>query len=670
MKMKKKLAGLFIAVVLALICLLLRISYIGAAHGEQYTKLLLANSQNRYSSTALAYKRGDILDRNGTVLATSEKKYNVILDCSVVNLSPTYLEPTVKALVEVFGLDEEDIRLRLSSEDTQNSQYQVVKKHISITEKQAYDDYVNGTDEAPLTEEAAEERSAIRGIWFEEEYVRTYPFGSLAGEVLGFTYDTDQADYGIEGYYNNTLSGVDGRKFACWDSDTQIEQTIVEPTDGNSVRTTLDVNIQTAVENTIERFEQTYAEGPYSDTEAAKNIGIVVMDPNDGSVLAMATSEGYDPNNPRDLTGYYTDSEIAAMSSEQKAANLEAIWKNFCISDAFEPGSVFKPVTTAAALESGAISELDTFVCDGYETVSGVRIKCSDTEGHGEETLSDVIMNSCNDGVMQISYSLGIENYCKYQRLFNFGLRTGIDLSGENAGIVGSTDTMSTLDLATASFGQGFTCTMIQEAAAISAIVNGGSYYQPHLMGAVLDTDGTVIRSFDRVLTKEVISADVAEDVKSYMKASVDGGTSRYAKVDGYSMGGKTGTAQKIPRGNGRYLVSFVGFAPYDHPEVVIYVVVDEPNVEEQADSRYPQWIARDILEQILPYMGIYPDEAYDASNKYIAMDFDNPSGNSEADTAADTNVPEPSGTGSQDGSKSGNYLEADGYTNEEAGLE
>ena len=668
--MRRKLAGLFVFVVLALICLLIRMTYINASRGEGYTRQVLAKSQSQYSSTAMAYKRGDILDRNGTVLASSEKKYNVILDCAVVNSSSSYKEPTIKALTDILGIDEGTIRTKLDGEETKSSQYQIIKRNISVEEKQAFDKYRNGTENEPLTDEERRERYYVRGVWFEENYVRNYPMGSLAGEVIGFTYDTDKADWGIEGYYNNTLCGVDGRKYGYWGSEAQIEQTIVDPVDGDTVKSTIDVNIQSVVEDTILRFEDFYKEGPYSTSQAAKNIGVVVMNPNNGAILAMASSEGYDPNNPRDLTGYFSESQIEAMSSAQQAENLQKIWRNFCISDAYEPGSVFKPVTVSAALETGSVSMNDKFICDGYETVSGIRIKCSDTDGHGEESLLEVVQNSCNDGLMQIGNRLGVDEFCSFQSVFGFGQRTGIDLSGEAAGIVGASDTMGSVDLATASFGQGFTCTMVQEIAAISSIVNGGNYYRPHVVSSILDSNGNIKKSYDSILMKQTVSSDVSAFLKTAMKASVDNGTSRYSKVDGYSMGGKTGTAQKIPRGNGKYLVSFIGFAPYDNPQVVIYCVVDEPNVEEQADNRYPQWIARDILIRILPYMNVYPDEPSNPSNAYLARDFDNPLGEENADAAADTNVPEPQGSENEENTAGGNTQEEDGYTNEEAGIE
>ncbi len=664
--MRRKLAGLFVCVVLALICLLIRITYINAIAGDRYRKQVLANYQNRYSSQMLAYKRGDILDRNGAVLATSEKRYHVILDCSVVNSSEEYVEPTVRALTTVLNADETQIRLLLEGEKTKKSQYQVLIRNVSIADKQAFDRYRTGISDSALSAEEKKARSNIKGVWFEEHYVRTYPMNDLAGEVIGFVYDTDHADWGIEGYFNNSLCGVDGRKYGYWDSDAEIEQTIVDPVDGDTVRSTIDANIQGICESVIASFEDVFREGPFSTTQAAKNIGVVVMNPNDGSILAMASNRNYDPNKPRDLTRYYSEEQIMAMSEDQVVSALQGVWRNYCISDAYEPGSVFKPVTISAGLECGAVNEDSEFVCDGYETVAGVRIKCSNTEGHGDESLLDLIRNSCNDGLMQVADRLGVDAFCRYQKMFNFGSRTGIDLSGEAAGIVGAADTMGAVDLATASFGQGFTCTMVQEIAAISSIVNGGNYFRPHVVSRITGPDGNVKKTFDSVLMKQTVSADVAAELRRCMRASVEEGTAKYSKVDGYSMGGKTGTAQKIPRGNGKYLVSFIGFAPCEHPEVVIYVVVDELNVEEQADNRYPQWIARDILQQVLPYLNIYPDEASNPSNEYLAKDFTNVK--TEAETEAETGDEEEEDTDSYYYDDEGDRRNSEGHLVDQEG--
>ncbi|HAE44037.1 MAG TPA: cell division protein FtsI [Lachnospiraceae bacterium] len=670
--MRKKLAGLFLIVVLALICLLIRITYINAVSGDRYTKQVLAQSQNSYSSTSLPFKRGNIVDTNGTVLATSERTYNVILDCKVVNSSDYNVSPTVQALVDVFGLDAAEMHAKIANERTRDSQYQVVKKNISIDERQAFYDYVHGTEENPLSEEDAEYRSNIKGVWFEEEYVRKYPLNSLACDVIGFTYDGTTADWGIEGYYNNTLNGVNGRKFGYWEegSGKDLQQTIIDPIDGNTVVSTIDINIQQIVENEIARFNELYMDGPYNIGKGAENVGVVVMNPNNGSILAMASSDPYDLNDPRNLEPFFSEVELQAMSEDQKTEQMQHLWRNYCISDIFEPGSTFKPVTVGAALESGILNGNETFVCDGSEVISGTRIKCAEEAGHGELSLQDIIAFSCNDGIMNIASALGVDIFCKYENLFNFGSRTGIDLPGEAAGILYSSDMMGSIDLATSSFGQGFECTMIQEAAAISSVVNGGFYYRPRIVSRITDSSGATQKVYNSTLITQTISGDNSQKLKTYMQAAVDYGTAGYAKVNGYSMGGKTGTAQKIPRADGKYLVSFIGFVPFDDPQVLIYVVVDEPNISDQADSRFAQWIARDILTEVLPYMNIYQDETLLPDSAILRSGLENTDETAiVADTVADTNVPEVQGIEDAANITGGNNQETDGYTNEEAGM-
>ena len=390
--MRKKLAGLFLIVVLALICLLIRITYINAVSGDTYTKQVLAQSQSSYSSTVLPFKRGNIVDINGTVLATSEKTYNVILDCKVVNSSDSYVSPTVQALVDVFELDAADMHAKIANERTKYSQYQIVKKNISIEERQAFYDYIQGTEDEPLDDDTAAVRKNVKGIWFEEEYVRKYPMNSLACDLIGFTYDGTKADWGIEGYYNNTLNGVNGRKFGYWEegSGKDLQQTIIDPIDGDTVVTTIDTNIQKIVEDEMARFDELYKNGPYNIGKGAENVGVIVMNPNNGTLLAMASSDAYDLNDPRNLDAFFSAEEISAMNDSQKAEELEKLWRNYCISDVYEPGSTFKPMTIGAALESGILNGNETFFCDGSEIVSGTRIKCAEETGHGELSLQDV----------------------------------------------------------------------------------------------------------------------------------------------------------------------------------------------------------------------------------------------------------------------------------------
>lgn len=654
--MKRKLAGLFVVIVLALVGLAGRITYINTSKGEQYRKQVLVQSQQQYGSKTLPFKRGDILDSNGTVLATSEKVYNLILDCKVVNSHSEgkYLEPTVETLVNVLGQDEYKVRTLLKSDETENSQYQILATGLTITDKKAYEEYMEGTEEDPLTKEEKSYRSYVKGIWFEDVYDRQYPLKSLACDVIGFTYDGNLAEWGLEGYYSNVLNGVDGRRYGYFNDDSDVEQTLIEPVDGNSLVTTLDVNIQRIVEKYIAQFntEISGVEGG----SGAKNIGVIVMDPNDASILAMASNNPYDLNNPRDLTSFYSEDVINAMSSEQKIEALNSIWKNYCISDTYEPGSTVKPIVIASAMENGTLTGTEVFDCDGFENVSGSTIKCSNNDGHGQLTLSEVVQYSCNDGMMHMAASMGVEKFIQYQKIFNFGSKTGIDLSGEASGILFTEETMGTVELATSSFGQGFTCTMIQEAAAMCSAINGGYYYQPQLVRKILAADGTTVKNIEPVLLKQTVSTEVSAEIRSYMQAAVEDGTCVISKVDGYSSGGKTGTAQKIPRGNGKYLVSYIGFAPANDPEVLIYVVVDEPNVDHQDDSSYPQKLAKNIMTEVLPYMNIFRDEAITGED-VTSTDL--------KDGIADLNVPEPAVDTEE--VVGGNTLESMGVTNEEA---
>ena len=597
--MRKKLVGLFTVVLLALVGLAIRITYINASNGDQYRRQVLSQSQQQYASQILPAKRGDIYDRNGTVLATSNKVYNVILDCKLVNSEADYLEPTVQAMVNILGLDETEIRNLLSSEETKSSQYQIVKKAISMELKKEFEAYASPSEEEQLTEEEKKSRANINGVWFEEDYLRSYPFGSLACDTIGFTVDNNLSDWGIEGQYSSILNGVDGRSYGYFNENSSVEQNIISPTNGCSVVSTIDVGVQQIVEKYIQAFMKKMG---------GKNVAAIVMNPNNGEILAMASQDNYDLNNPNDLTSIYSKEEIAAMSDEEISENLSAMWSNYCVTEAYEPGSVIKPIVMASALECGAFGEEQHFVCDGGQSFGqSVYIKC--TGAHGDEALMDVIANSCNDGMMQVGAKMGIEKFTESQSLFNFGTRTDIDLPNEGTGIIHGADTMGPVDLACSAFGQGFTCTMMQEIAAMCSVVNGGNYYQPHVVSKILNSDGSVSKTINPTLLKQTISAGISKDIRSYMQASVQYGTSHYSKVEGYSSGGKTGTAEKLPRGNKKYLVSFIGFAPVDNPRIVCYVIVDEPNADRQDNSAYPQYIAQAIMSEVLPYLNVAPDE-------------------------------------------------------------
>lgn len=618
----KKLVGLFLTVVLALVCLAIRITYINATNGADYTQIVLQTNQQQYGNTTIAFKRGDILDRNGSILATSERVYRLILDCYVVNYEVTdedgeasqaYVEPTVNAIVKFFDLNEDDLYEKLEAQETKNSRYQVLLTDVTIEEKEAFEDYTDLSDEDEtdkLSDEEYNARFYVNGVWFEDSYQRVYPQNSLACDLIGFTNSSNEADWGIEGYYDDELNGTNGRSFGSYNSDADVEQTIIDPVDGNNVVSTCDINIQEIVRGAIEDFMNEHANGP-NGAAGAENIAVLVMDPDNGEVLAMDSTGWYDLNNPRDLSSYAGTVSLSQLSEEEQLDMLNEMWRNYCISDSYEPGSTFKPITISAALETNAIGENDVFMCDGYEEIGGQIIGCVTYPGmHGELDVTGSLVNSCNDVLMQIVRKEGGDTFLKYQSLFNFGKQTGIDLPGESTGLIFNSDTLGSVELATSSFGQGFTCTMVQEAAAISSVINGGYYYTPHVVKSITDNEGSLIESNDSVLQKQVVSQEVSDFVRQALGQSVESGTGNAAKVEGYSMGGKTGTAQKLPREEGNYLLSFIGFAPLDDPEVLVYVVVDEPNVASQSNSYAAQEIAKEIFTELLPYMNIYPDQA------------------------------------------------------------
>lgn len=607
-KMQKKLVVLFVIIALLLLGLIVRLMYIEHTSGKKYEKKVL--SQQKYDSTVIPYQRGNITDCKGTILATSVDVYNVILDCKVLNSDSADIDPTIDALITCFPqLNETDLRNLIT--DKPKSQYNVLAKKLSYEEIQAFEDMQAAEKEASDKKSGdAEKKGKINGVWFEKEYQREYPYGSLASVVVGFTTSGNLGMNGVENSYNSVLNGTNGREYGYLNSDSNFEKTVIDAQNGNDVTLTIDANIQKIVEDKIAAFEEEYRDAA-REGAGSKHVGVIVMNPQNAEVLAMANYPNYDSSNPRDLSAYYTQEEIDAMDDDAELDALNQLWSNFCITYTYEPGSTVKPFTVACGLDTGTLDPNRTFICDGYETISGHDIHCVNTNGHGLETVEDALKNSCNDALMQMSYDIGPENFSKYQQIFGFGTKTNIDLPGEarTDSLIYTEDQLSTINLATNSFGQNFNVTMIQVASAFCSIINGGNYYQPHVVKKITDENGNVIQEDNGTLLKKTVSSSTSELLKQYLYATVSDGTGKYAKVPGYSMGGKTGTAQKLPRGQGNYLVSFIGFAPVDNPQLLVYVVVDEPNAEEEFHSTFAQEIAKGIFEETLPYLNIYPDE-------------------------------------------------------------
>lgn len=590
--MQRKLVMLFAAIVLAFVFLVGRITYINAASGDKYTKLVL--DQQQYGSRTIPFKRGDIVDRNGTKIATSERIYNVILDMKVMLSKEEYIEPTIQVLEECFGIAEEDVRTLMDKNPT--GRYNILKKGVDYATAQKFNKIESDSEKYPN----------VKGIWLEEDYVRKYPYNTLASDVIGFTVDGNVGSNGIEASYNSILNGTDGREYGYQDESTSFEQTVKEPENGQTVMSTIDLQVQSIVEKHVLEFNEEH-KNQAREGEGSLDTAVIVMDPQNGEILAEASYPNYDLNNPRDLTKYYTEEQIEAMSDEEKLDTLNSLWNNFCVSDTYEPGSTFKPFVISAGLETGVLTGEESYTCGGVLHVVDHDIHCSNRDGHGTQTLKRALENSCNVALMQIGESMGAEEFTRYQELFGFGEMTGIDLPGEASteGLLYEAENMDAASLATNAFGQNFNVTMTQLAASFCSLVNGGNYYEPHVVKQIQDENGNVTETKDPVLVRKTISKETSDIIKDYMYGVVEEGTGKSAAVEGYAIGGKTGTAEKLPRRNGKYLVSFIGYAPQENPQVIVYVVVNEPNAQGQANSGFATELASKIMGEIFPYLGI-----------------------------------------------------------------
>lgn len=592
-KMQATLWVVFCLFLVGILVIMIRVVVVGGNTG--YAKASL--SQKTGTDTVLQYKRGEILDRNGTVLAKSDKVYHLILDSRLLVNNEECIEPTVRALCSVYGYSEAELRAII--EERKNSAYYRLRKYLTYDEKIQFEEY-----EKNLPKEADgsdnKDKGKILGVTFEEEYLRTYPFGTLASHVLGFAKADGDGTYGIEQQYNEELSGINGRVYDYYDADLNVKQETVPAQDGQIIVSTIDANLQRIVQKHTEAF---------LDDIGAKNVGVLMMEVNSGEVLAMQSNYSYDLNDPRSLTRWYSEEEISAMDDDTYLEALYKVWRNFCISDSYEPGSTFKPFTVASALEETIINTTETFLCNGGENVANYFISCHNEWGHGLINAAQSIMHSCNDVLMEIAKREGRTVFADYQRNFLFGSLTGIDLPGEVPGIIMDEEQLNDTELATASFGMSFNTTMIQLGSAFASMVNGGVYYEPHVVKEIRNADGVVIEKIEPRVVRSTISEETSEFLRDAFYLTVQEGTATAAQVEGYFIGGKTGTAQKLPRSEGKYLVSFIGCAPADNPQVMIYVVVDEANDEElQSRASIASTLAGDILEEALPYLKIYPN--------------------------------------------------------------
>lgn len=670
-KMQKKLVVLFFVVLLAFVGLSYRLISITRDNGEQYKKQVL--SQQRYDSITLPAKRGTIYDANGSVLAASEKVYNVVLDAVAISEKEEYLEPTLNALKNQLGIDTADVRTYIAA-NKETSRYRVLARRLEYEQI------------ADFLEMQNEENSLIKGIWFEEEYKRTYPGNSLACDVIGFTTSDNAGSYGLEEYYNDILSGTPGREYGYLNDDSNLERTTIAAEDGYSIITTIDANIQSIVEKHLKKFDEEYKDN-YHEGNGALNTGCIIMDVNSGEILAMATYPTYNLNDPRNTdaligmpfldeqdkkTGEYINAEnLKTIEDDNDVSyrHLNALWKNFCINDTYEPGSVSKPFTVAAGIESGSITGNEKYNCEGKLHVGEHDISCHNTSGDGYLSVAEGVERSCNVNMMYIAMTMGVDTFTKFQHIFNIGLKTNIDLAGEarTASVVFNKDTMGLTDLATNSFGQSYNATMIQMISGFNSLINGGYYYEPHMVSKIVSPSGATVQNIEPRLLKQTISESTSEKVREMCNLVVSGenGTGKTARPAGYMIGGKTGTAETLPRGNHEYVLSFMGYAPIDDPQIIIYVVVDRPNVSGSimGDAKFATRIVRSILTEVLPYKGIFMTE--ELSDKEIEelealqIEIMTPPVSEEEGDEAEGESSETEGNGdSQEGEEGGNEEE------------
>jgi hypothetical protein len=562
--------------------LLFKIYRINSKDGDRYRKEAL--SQQSYTNTVLNYQRGDVKDRNNTTLAVSVRKYDLVLEPRTLGKDEKKKQATVDAIAKTFGV--------ASS---------VVEEVIQKKPNSMYE-HIDGLKELPAKKvdkfKKQIKKERLEGVWFEEVYKRNYPLKTVGASIIGFMNSNNQGTYGVEEQYNSVLNGTTGREYGYFDSNMNLQRTIKEAKDGNSVVLTIDANVQKIIEDEIADFQK--------NGTGAKTIAMMVMNPKNGEILAMASNSTFDLNDPQNLASMYSEQKIAAMTDKEKNENLLSMWSNFCVGSAYEPGSTFKPFTIAAALDENIISGKSTFQCNGVKKVADREIHCSNRNGHGMLDLRHALMESCNAALMDIGLGLGRNKFSKYNKLYGFGQRTGVDLPGETSGLIHTKEELNPVELATSSFGQTQTVTMVQMLSGFSSLINGGNYYQPHLVKEIQNSNGDVVKTIDPVIVKRTTSEDTSSKLRSYLKSTVEEGTAAPAQVKGYSIGGKTGTAEKRPVSAKKYLVSFIGCEPAEDPEVAYYVIIDEPHVKDQAHSTYATEFSSKVMKRVLPFLGQY----------------------------------------------------------------
>lgn len=519
-------------------------------------------------------ERGKIYDRNGVVLADNMP----VCTISVIHNQITDAEQVIEVLCKELSLSEAYVRKRVEKYSAIETIKTNVEKEIADVIR-AYE---------------------LDGVMVDEDYRRFYPYGSLASKVLGFTGSDNQGILGLEVKYDFWLKGENGKILTLATAHgveiPDAAETMVTPLEGNSIKTSLDVVIQSYAEQIAMKV---------LEAKSAKSVSIILMNPQNGELYAMVNVPEYDLNNPYELTEIYTTSYTEEeLTSEKRTELLNQMWRNSCISDTYEPGSAFKIVTAAAAFEHGVLKLEDKFHCPGYKIVADRRIRCHKTTGHGSQTFVEAIMNSCNPAFMEIGGRLGIESFYETFKVLGLFQKTGIDLPGESTSIMHKAEKVGEVELATISFGQSFQITPLQLMCAVSTIINGGTRITPHFVTEIVNAAGDTIKTIGNDGEIGLISKDTSEKMKLVLEKVVSEGTGSNAFVEGFEIGGKTATSEKLPRRSNKYIASFLGFAPASNPQVIAMVIIDEPQGLYYGGTIAAPVMA-EVFEVVLPYLGI-----------------------------------------------------------------
>lgn len=530
--------------------------------------------------------RGTIYDRNGKTLAVSSSAETISVNPKEIAEAEYGIDELANKFAEILNLDPEEVKTKL----TKNAQDVEIARKVE-------------------TEVADQIRALnLKGVYFKEDTKRYYPYGTFASHVIGFTGRDNQGLGGIEMVYDDELSGVPGRvvtlKNAHGTDMPFQEERHIDSENG--------LNVVLTIDEAIQHFAEKHLEDVYNETEAAEGAACIVMDVNTGEVLAMATLPNFNLNNPNEVIDELTLNRLKKLGSgeEYDQALAEArnkMWRNKAVVDSYEPGSCFKIMTMAMALEEGVVTPEDNFFCPGYKIVEDRKIRCSERSGHGAETFRDGVKNSCNPVFIEVGQRVGIDKFKEYYKAFGFNDKTGFDLPGEASGVFYTDDQFKTVELATASFGQGPKVTPLQLISAVSAVANGGNLMKPHIVKELTNEDGTVVQKFEPTLVRQIVSEETSQTVRELLENAVATGSGQNAYIKGYRVAGKTGTSEKIPRGQGKYIASFLGFAPANDPKIACLVVVDEPALGSYYGGAVAAPVVGKILEDTLKYLGVEP---------------------------------------------------------------